>query len=65
MKTNTTNTTMTNDVNIADETSKFALKVGIVSASIIGLWGVACLVSALVATGPTGLAAGYLVALGL
>jgi len=56
---------MTNDVNIADETSKFALKVGIVSASIIGLWGVACLVSALIATGPSGLAVGYLVTLGL
>ncbi len=55
----------TTELSISQETSNFALKVGIVTASIVGIWGVTCLVSALLAVGPTGLIAGYVMTLGL
>jgi hypothetical protein len=51
-KTNTTNDTQ---VNVAYETSKFALGVGISMAAVIGLWAVASLISALASNGPVGL----------
>ena len=37
------------------ETSKFALGVGLSMATLVGLWGVASLVSALASNGPIGL----------
>ncbi len=45
------------------ETSKFVLAVGIAMASLIGLWGTACLVSALSGTGPLNLIKSYFTAL--
>ena len=58
-----THTTTTNQINSAYETSTFALGVGITMAVIVGLWGTACLVSALASNGPLGLVKAYLAAL--
>ena len=53
------------NADIGYETSKFAMNVGIGTAALIGIWGVACLVGGLVANGAGGLLAGYLSAIGL
>ena len=49
--------------NIAQETSKFALNVGIVMAALVGLWGVACLIGGLMSGGLGGLINGYVSAI--
>ncbi len=61
MNTNTTTTTTT-QVDTTYETSKFALGVGLSMAALVGLWGVASLVSALVSNGPVGLVKSYVTA---
>ena len=61
MNTNTNTTTKT-QVDASYETSKFALGVGLSMASLVGLWGVASLVSALASNGPAGLVKSYLTA---
>ena len=61
MNTNTTTTTKT-QVDAGYETSKFALGVGLSMAALVGLWGAASLLSALVSNGPVGLAKSYLTA---
>ncbi|MBU1231652.1 MAG: hypothetical protein KKD01_15620 [Proteobacteria bacterium] len=53
--TTTTQTTARTQVDIGYETSHFALGVGIVMAAFVGLWGAACIASALLSTGPVGL----------
>jgi len=57
--TTNTNTTTRNNVDAGYETSKFALGVGIAMAALVGLWGTASLVSALVTNGPVGLVKAY------
>ena len=44
------------------ETSKFALGVGITMAALVGLWGTACLVTALAGVGPINLIKSYFAA---
>ena len=61
MKTNT-NTTKRTEINAAYETSKFALGVGITMAALVGIWGVASLVSALSGNGPMNLVKSYFTA---
>ena len=59
---NTNTTTMTTQVDATYETSKFALGVGLSMAALVGLWGAASLISALVSNGPAGLVKSYLTA---
>ena len=58
MKSKTTTTTGT-QVSVTHETAKFALGVGVTMAVVIGIWGVASLVSALFSNGPGGLVKSY------
>lgn len=55
-----TNTTSRTQVNAAYETSKFSIAVGLSIAVLIGLWGMASLVSALVSNGTMALVKNYL-----
>ena len=61
MNTNT-NTAKRTEVDAAYETSKFALGVGITMAALVGIWGVASLVSALGSNGPVNLVKSYFTA---
>ena len=54
-----TNPTTITQVDAGYETSKFALGVGAVMAALVGLWGAACLFSALIDNGPVGLVKAY------
>jgi len=56
------NTANTTQVDAAYETSKFALGAGLTMAALVGLWGVASLVSALASNGPLSLVKSYLTA---
>lgn len=60
-----TNSTSTNKtkINAGYETSTFALGVGMTMAALIGIWGTACLVSALISNGPVSLVKNYILAL--
>ena len=58
-----TNTTTRTQADVGYETSKFALGTGMVMAALVGLWGTACLVSALVSVGPMNVVKGYFTAL--
>jgi hypothetical protein len=64
MNANTATRTETT-TDIGYETSKFALNVGMGTAALIGIWGVACLIGGLVANGAGGVLTGYLSAIGL
>ena len=44
------------------ETSTFALGVGITLAALVGIWGTACLVSAMINMGPASVIKGYVTA---
>jgi len=59
---NTNTTTMTTQTDATYETSKFALGVGLSMAALVGLWGLASLVSALASNGPAGLVKSYMTA---
>ena len=61
--TTNTNTTTRTQVEAGYETSKFALGTGMVMAALVGIWGTACLVSALVSVGPMNVVKGYFTAL--
>ncbi len=61
MTTNTNTITQTN-TDAGYETSKFALGLGMSMAALVGLWGTACLVSALMSNGPLNLVKSYLTA---
>jgi len=55
-----------NEISVGEEASKFALKVGVVMAALIGVWGVACLVGGLVSVGSvSALVKSYFVALAI
>lgn len=58
-------TNVENNANITEETSSFVLGVGIIFASLVGVWGVTCLVSALNSVGLVNLAKGFLTATGM
>ena len=62
MPTNTNQSTNTK-VDAGYETSKFSLGVGITMAALVGIWGAACLVSALASNGPVNLVKSYLAAI--
>ncbi len=49
-----------NQVDVIHETSTFVLSVGIISAALVGIWGVICLISALSSNGPVNLVKGYI-----
>ena len=60
MTTNTnTNTTTGTQVEAGYETSKFALGAGMTMAALAGIWGFACLASAMISMGPLNVAQGY------
>ena len=61
MNTNT-NTITENNADAGYEASKFALGVGMSMAALVGLWGTACLVSALMSNGPLSLVKSYFTA---
>ncbi len=61
--TTTTQTTSRNQVEAGYETSKFAFGAGIVMAALVGLWGTACMASALVSVGPLNVLQGYFTAM--
>ena len=61
--TTNTQTTTRNQIEAGYETSKFALGVGMTMAALVGLWGTACLASALVSVGPLNVLKGYFTAL--
>ncbi len=60
--TTNTQTTSRNQVDAGYETSKFAFGAGIVMAALVGLWGTACMASALVSAGPLNVLKGYFTA---
>lgn len=60
MKANATNRIK---VDAGYETSKFALGVAMTMAALVGFWGVACLVNALLSNGPVSLLKSYFTAI--
>ncbi len=50
-------------IDVADETMKFALKVGKAASALIGIWAVSCLASAVINIGPLQMVKGYITAL--
>ena len=58
-----TQTTTRNQTEVGYEASKFALGTGMVMAALVGLWGTACLVSALASNGPLNVVKGYFTAM--
>ncbi len=60
--TTNTHTTTRNQVEAGYETSKFALGLGMTMAALVGIWGTACLASAMVSMGPLNVVQGYLTA---
>ncbi len=60
--TTNTHTITKNNADAGYETSKFALGLGMSMAALVGLWGTACLVSALMSNGPLNLVKSYLTA---
>jgi hypothetical protein len=60
--TTNTQTTTRNQVEAGYETSKFALGLGITMAALVGIWGTACLASAMISMGPLNVVQGYLTA---
>ena len=58
-----THTITKTQVDVGYEASKFALGTGMVMAALVGLWGTACLVSALASIGPMNVVKGYFTAL--
>ncbi len=60
--TTNTNTTATTQIDASYEASKFTLAVGLSMASLVGLWGVASLISALTSNGPVSLVKSYVTA---
>jgi len=53
------------EVSVSEEVSIFGMKVGMIGAALIGIWGLSCLIGGLMAVGPTGLIVGFLTAIGL
>jgi len=60
--TTTTNTTTNTQIEAGYETSKFALGAGMTMAALVGIWGFACIASAMMSMGPMNVVKGYLTA---
>ncbi len=60
--TQTTTTTTTTQIEAGYETSKFALGLGMAMAAFVGIWGTACLASAMISMGPLNVIQGYITA---
>ncbi len=60
--TTNTNTTTSTQIEAGYETSKFALGAGMTMAALVGIWGFACLASAMISVGPLNVVKGYLTA---
>jgi len=60
--TTNTQTTTTTQANTGYETSTFALGTGMTMAALVGIWGFACLASAMMSMGPMNVVKGYLTA---
>jgi len=60
--TTNTNTTTTTQIDAGYEASKFALGAGMTMAALVGIWGFACLATAMVSMGPLNVVQGYLTA---
>ncbi len=58
-----THTTTRNQVEAGYETSKFALGLGLTMAALVGVWGTACLASAMISMGPLNVVQGYITAI--
>lgn len=58
-----TRTKIQAQADIGYETSKFALAAGIAMAAAVGLWGAACLLSAMVTSGPLHVLKNYFIAM--
>lgn len=58
-----TDTTINDNNNAEYEISTFALGLGISMATLMGIWGTACIVSALVNVGPLNVLKGYFTAM--
>ena len=57
-----THTTTTTQVEAGYETSKFALGAGMAMAALVGIWGAACLASAMISMGPLNVVKAYFTA---
>jgi len=60
--TTNTNTTTTTQIDAGYEASKFALGAGMTMVALVGIWGFACLATAMVSMGPLNVVQGYLTA---
>ncbi len=60
--TTNTQTTTNNHIEAGYETSTFALGAGMTMAALVGIWGFACLASAMMSMGPMDVVKGYLTA---
>jgi hypothetical protein len=58
----TTDTRTRNQVEAGYETSQFALGTGMTMAAFVGIWGFACLASAMMSLGPMNVVKSYLTA---
>lgn len=50
-------------VDLADEVMSFTLRSGIAICALVGVWGISCLVSAMVTAGPMAVLRGYIAAI--
>jgi len=51
------------NIDINDEIMGFSLKVGVVLAALVGVWGLTCLAAGLVNVGAVGMLKGYITAI--
>ncbi len=51
------------DLDLSDECSSYGVLLGALICGIIGIWGVACFLGALVSSGPVAMVRGYISAL--
>jgi len=58
----TTNTNTNTQVEAGYETSTFALGAGMTMVALVGIWGFACIASAMMSMGPLSVVKGYLTA---
>ncbi len=50
-------------VDLADEVMSFTMKAGVAICALIGIWGISCIVSAMVSAGPMAMLRGYITAI--
>lgn len=62
MKTQIT-TTEKDDLHLSEECSNFTVQLGAVACALLGIWGLACLLAALLSAGPVAMVRGYITAI--